>query len=148
MPRLAVRAIVIEQGNILLSKYCDGHNIWYVLPGGGVHEGETIEEAFARETKEECGNTLPFLDVVFSRDVIADRQPTTTLASGYHQVEINIKSHLEYGTPISIEVADKHQVDVVWLPLENIKNVEFHPSSLKENFITGEWAGLYYGECS
>ncbi len=133
MPRLAVRALVIDQGRILLSKYYDGQDVWYVLPGGGVHEGETIAEAFARETMEECGRCLPFQGVVFIRDVIADRQPVTTLPSGYHQVEIAVRSHLEYGAPISVEMADEYQVGVVWLPLENIMNVSFYPSSLRNH---------------
>lgn len=44
--------ICIVQGRLLLSKPVDGEDTWE-LPGGGIDEGETAEEAVLRETYEE-----------------------------------------------------------------------------------------------
>lgn len=148
MPRIAVRALVIENEMILLSKYCKGNDTWYVLPGGGVKEGESLEEAFARETKEECGNTLPFQGIIFIRDVIANRQVNTTLPQGFHQVEFNVKSSLDINSPVSMINPDENQVGIVWVPLKKLWNIKFFPSSLLANFFNKKWEKLYYGECA
>lgn len=42
MPRLAVRAILIEDDKILLAHFIDDSGPWYVTPGGGVQHGETL----------------------------------------------------------------------------------------------------------
>lgn len=50
--RTAVRAIIIEQGKILLVRSKHGY---YKLPGGGVEESESLAEALVREVAEETG---------------------------------------------------------------------------------------------
>lgn len=51
--REAVRAIIMDNNKILLI-YSE-KNGDYKLPGGGVEEGETYEEALIREVEEEAG---------------------------------------------------------------------------------------------
>ena len=51
--RVSTRAIVLEGEQILLL-YTRRYND-YSLPGGGVDEGETLEDALVRELKEETG---------------------------------------------------------------------------------------------
>jgi ADP-ribose pyrophosphatase YjhB (NUDIX family) len=60
MPDIAVNVAVIYEGKILLTKRED-FEIW-VLPSGGVEEGESLAQAAIRETKEETG-----LDVELTR---------------------------------------------------------------------------------
>lgn len=53
-PLIAVDAIILEKGKILLVKRAHYPFIGYwVLPGGGVEYGERVEEAVLRELKEE-----------------------------------------------------------------------------------------------
>jgi leucyl-tRNA synthetase len=53
--RVTVTVIENEKGEVLMqSKEVDGKT-YYCLPGGGVDEGETIEEGALRETREETG---------------------------------------------------------------------------------------------
>jgi len=49
--RIGVYAIIIKEGKILLTRQWDG----YSLVGGGVDKGESLEDAFIREVKEETG---------------------------------------------------------------------------------------------
>lgn len=49
--RVGVYAVIIKDGKILLTRQWGG----YSIVGGGVDKGETLEEAFAREVKEETG---------------------------------------------------------------------------------------------
>jgi ADP-ribose pyrophosphatase YjhB (NUDIX family) len=62
MPGIAVNVAVIHEGKILLTKR-DDFETW-ILPSGGVEEGESIAQAALRETKEETG-----LDVELTRMV-------------------------------------------------------------------------------
>lgn len=49
--RVGVYAVIVKDGKILLTRQWDG----YSLVGGGVDKGESLEEAFVREIKEETG---------------------------------------------------------------------------------------------
>jgi ADP-ribose pyrophosphatase YjhB (NUDIX family) len=60
MPNLAVNIAVIHDGKILLTKREDFET--WILPSGGVEEGESLAQAAIRETKEETG-----LDVELTR---------------------------------------------------------------------------------
>jgi len=59
MKRLGVAAIITNGDSILMGRRDkDPNRGLFVFPGGGVEEGETLEEAFCREVKEETGYTV------------------------------------------------------------------------------------------
>ncbi len=145
-PRISVRAIVIQNGMILLSKYQDERGFWYVVPGGGVNRGETLEEAFYRETIEECGHALSFGEILFIREIIADHHENTMLTPGFHQIEINVKSHVPPGLPLAPIEPDHGQIDLVWHPLNKLTDILFFPMGLVEDFMNQSWSRFYYGD--
>ena len=51
--RAGSRAVVVRDGLILLSH--ETVSGWWLVPGGGMEEGETPEECCVRETEEETG---------------------------------------------------------------------------------------------
>lgn len=58
--RVSVRAVIFDGDSIITmfrsKKKEDGtRKEYYVIPGGGVEEGESLEEALIREIKEELG---------------------------------------------------------------------------------------------
>lgn len=53
MPGIAVNVAVIHEGKILLTKREDFET--WILPSGGVEDGESLAQAATRETKEETG---------------------------------------------------------------------------------------------
>ncbi|MCB9136705.1 MAG: NUDIX domain-containing protein [Anaerolineales bacterium] len=60
MPAIVVNVAVLHEGQILLTQR-DDFETW-ILPSGGVEEGESVAQAAIRETKEETG-----LDVELTR---------------------------------------------------------------------------------
>lgn len=50
---LGVRVILVDEGEILLVKHT--YHPGWLLPGGGVKRGETLEQAAVREVREETG---------------------------------------------------------------------------------------------
>lgn len=54
-PRVRVSALLQHEEGLLLVRQEKGGRGYWLLPGGGVELGETLEEALARELAEECG---------------------------------------------------------------------------------------------
>lgn len=71
-PRVAVSAVIVEEGKILLIKR--GHEpnegLWS-LPGGSIELGETAREAVAREVLEETSLMVNVGEVAIVSDVIS-----------------------------------------------------------------------------
>jgi ADP-ribose pyrophosphatase YjhB (NUDIX family) len=70
--RVASRLLVIspQERVLLLRLEPDFREAFWVTPGGGVDEGETLEDAAIRELREEVGrDDLPIGEIVWTRDV-------------------------------------------------------------------------------
>ncbi|MEE9402308.1 MAG: NUDIX hydrolase, partial [Desulfobacteria bacterium] len=70
-PQVAVGAIVIKDGRVLLVKRSQppSKGLW-AIPGGRVELGETLKEAAEREIMEETGLTIRAGDPVYTFEVI------------------------------------------------------------------------------
>ncbi len=55
------RAIIVKNGNILLTHELKSG--WWLLPGGGLEEGEAQEKCVIREAEEETVVRLQRLDI-------------------------------------------------------------------------------------
>ena len=62
MKRVSTRAIIFIDDKIALIYRNKNGNIYYSLPGGGVEENETLEEATIREVKEELNLDVEVLE--------------------------------------------------------------------------------------
>ncbi len=51
--KVAVKAMIVDGDKVLITR-SEGDTLWD-LPGGRINEGESLEEAVAREIKEELG---------------------------------------------------------------------------------------------
>lgn len=54
-PRIRVAGLLIHGGRVLLVRQQKNGRAYWLLPGGGVEEGEELQDALLREITEECG---------------------------------------------------------------------------------------------
>lgn len=58
MIRNSVKAIIIVDGKLLLTKNQDDEGYFYLCPGGGQEHGETFHKTLQRECLEEIGSSV------------------------------------------------------------------------------------------
>ena len=68
--RVRVAGILIENGRVLLISHKKEDDIYWLLPGGGVDFGESLEEALAREFFEELNISIKTHNLAFVCDSI------------------------------------------------------------------------------
>jgi ADP-ribose pyrophosphatase YjhB (NUDIX family) len=122
-PRIRVSALLRWGGGILLCRHeKKGKDVW-LLPGGGVHSGETLTDALERELQEEVGiESPPFEGPIAIIDSIA---PERTLVSK-HVVHIVFAGDLDG----SLEAVVSHDAAVSGhrlFALDELNGIVLHP---------------------
>ncbi len=89
--RLAVRAVILERGRLLLvNAYPGGRSDLWCAPGGGADPGVSLPENLAREVREETG-----LGIAVGAPCLVNEFHDP--ASGFHQVDIYFRCRIETG---------------------------------------------------
>ncbi len=70
MIRIRASALIMEKNRILTIKHRKDGKEYYLLPGGGVHIGETIRQAVEREVMEELGVKIEAGELIFIAESI------------------------------------------------------------------------------
>ena len=126
--RITPRAVIVNENEILLQHkvYEDGSER-YVLPGGAIEPGETIEQALIRECHEEIGTIIMVEKLLHVADFFRERK--TSPPTRRQQVELLFKcrvpeNYLAQNGP----APDKHQVAVEWVALSQLEERLYPPS--------------------
>ena len=114
--RIRAAAIVVEGDSVLLVQHQhddlqDGRS-WWVPPGGGVEDDESLVECAQRETLEETGMSVEIGRIAYVREFV---EP------GYHHCEVFFVATSYLGTPIVGSNSETDNFDVVHL----IKDARF-----------------------
>ena len=122
-PSVGVGAIVVHEGRVLLIRRAKEplRGRW-VVPGGTVELGETLEEAVVREVREETGIVVRPLDVVTVFDRIERRDGVVA----YHYVIVDYRCLYVSG---SLQAATDAQ-DAVWASEEDLPGYDLPPLAL------------------
>ena len=130
--RITPRAVILNETDILLQHkvYEDGSER-YVLPGGSIEPGETIEQALIRECQEEIGTTIIIDKLLHVADFFRDRK--TNPPTRRQQVELLFQCQVPDNYSAQNGPApDKHQVAVKWINLNALPDL-LYPSSIAHN---------------
>ena len=124
------RAVIIDQDNILLCKTLDLPVSFYFLPGGHVEHGESASSALIRELSEETGTR----NVEIKRFLgVLEHSFESGFSSICHNHEYNLifevaSEKLKINSKI-LQIED--HIQILWMPVKNIINIDFRPEPLK-----------------
>jgi len=145
-PRLRVCGIFIQEGSVLLVKHrrfaSSTHfpeESW-ILPGGGVHYGESLTAALEREVLEETGYTCEVGRVAFIKELIFPFDSPKENAV-HHSVSICFYGKITSGsltTGRDPEFGD-HQliIETKWIPLNALDDYLLYPPFLSSFLKSG-----------
>lgn len=128
--RVSAKAIVVRNARLLLMRARDRAGTYYLLPGGGQRNGETLHETLVRECLEETGILVSPGEPRYIRDYIAANHEFSARTAGFHQVEIMFPCGFvkRAGAP---RAPDQSQTGADWVPLSRLGKVRLYPSLLK-----------------
>ncbi len=135
--RNSVKAIIVRDKHLLVTKNCIIDQEWYLLPGGGQHHGESLSDALKRECMEEVGATITMGPLLYVRDYIGANHEFADADGHMHQVEFMFLCDIvgEYA-PVSGTEPDQYQTGVYWLPLSELPRLPLYPLGLREQLVT------------
>ena len=138
-PRVRVAAIILDGDRILLAKHRRGTKNYWLLPGGGVEFGETLEEAIVRELKEEAALEIRVKDLVIINDSVPPNK---------HRHVINVYFTAEVLGGVLTAGCDARLVGMEYVPIERLDTLVFYPDvrpevlrGIKEGFRAATYLG-------
>jgi len=135
-PRVRVAAIIRKDDRLLVAVHEKAGHRYYVLPGGGVEFGESLEEAVARELKEEAGLDVRVGELVLANDSIPP--------DGHRHI-INLYFLAEVtGGVLRVGVGDKRLRHVEYVTLEELAGATLYPD-VREELLKGIREGFAAG---
>ena len=147
--RNSIKAIIVRDGALLVTKNRDDDGVFYLLPGGGQRHGETMEEALARECREEIGVKVKMFDIVYIREYRGRNHEFAEHDSWVHQIEFMFRCEIaDDAEPSNGTEPDSFQEGVLWVPLEELAEYRLYPAVLKEvlNGKEGQEGQRYLGD--
>jgi 8-oxo-dGTP diphosphatase len=128
--RTRATALIIKDGSILMiHRFRDGED-YYVLPGGGVEEGEKPEEAVLREVKEETT-----LDVKLIKHLQTWRSKYREW-DNEHQLffceYISGEPKLQSDSSEAKKTTEENTYKPVWVGIDKLDSLTIYPEHTKE----------------
>lgn len=127
-----VRAIIIDNGEIALMKRVKGGKTYYVIPGGGVEEGEDLAQALHREIKEELGIEISIGDLFYQGE---HEGPDDEMQTHYFYLCKETGGAFGKGNGPEYDLhnqdGENGTHEPVRLPLAQLKGVDLYPEEVR-----------------
>ncbi|MFD2740168.1 NUDIX domain-containing protein [Sulfitobacter aestuarii] len=139
-PRLAVRAVIINEARLLLvNAYPAGQSALLCAPGGGVEPGASLPDNLRREVHEETG-----LDISVGAPCLVNEFHDPQ--SGFHQVDIYFRCRLNGSARIDPDWQDREAIvsQWHWVSEAELAGLQHKPDSLGAVAFGQPGEGLSY----
>lgn len=131
--RNSAKAVILREGEVLLTRNEDKEGAFYLFPGGGQERGEELKDTVVRECLEEIGQEVEPQELLHVREYIGRNHAFKETDSHIHQVEFYFRCRLLEDGPEPVmngALPDQAQVGVEWVPLEKLTELRVYPEAL------------------
>lgn len=119
--------IIIRDARILLIyRFRAGHE-YYVIPGGGVHKTETVEQAAHREIEEETGLKIEKLTRFCEFENLGQAE--------YYFLTTKFSGKPEFGGPELKKMSPDNVYRLEWVSLDELNRYPLLPQKIKQKII-------------
>jgi len=129
--RNSAKAVIINNGRILLIKNKTDSDLWYLLPGGGQHAKENLHDTLKREVIEECGINVNIEKLFLIREYIGKNHEFGQEDKDVHGVEFMFLCDTNSAI-INPTLPDRNQISADWIDLKTINETNLYPKFLKK----------------
>ncbi|WP_340390564.1 NUDIX domain-containing protein [Paenibacillus sp. FSL E2-0151] len=146
--RNSAKAVIVQDGRLLVIRLEDQYGTAYVFPGGGQEKGEELKDAVARECLEEIGQAVNVGELLHIREYIGKNHEFAEWDGDIHQVEFYFACRLidPEATVFEGSNPDDHQVAVEWIALEELSNIRLYPKTIGELLLKSGSSSIYLGD--
>ncbi len=114
------RALIVQKGQVLLVRRLGASHTF--LPGGHVKVGETLEDALARELREECDGDVEVGDFLGAIEYFFEGEEGTV-----HELSLVFECRLgNHGPPVPPRPREPH-LEFLWQRVDRLKEVNLQP---------------------
>lgn len=129
--KAGARAVIINDGKILLIHRIKYGKEYWVLPGGAIEEGEIPKQALIREIKEETNFDIEIEKLLWEHTDTS----YTPITKAYYFLIKSFKGKLEFIGPELDKMSSDNKYILEWIDLNKIKNILLYPEEIKKKLI-------------
>lgn len=141
--RNSAKAVVINNGKLLVNRCRSRFGEYYTLPGGGQRTGEMLTETVRREVLEETGYTVAPLRLSGIYERVSNRRE-----DGHgHKIYFIFLCKLQSGEQAFPTETDRYQIGAEWIPLREASRKNLFPRAIRDNLrsLIGYGETIYIG---
>ena len=129
-----VRAIIIDQGKILLINRIKGNDSYWVIPGGAIESDESHEQAVKRECLEELGVRIEVQKLFLQR--FGDKQEIEGQQEFFYLCNI-IDGRIGTGQGPEFQAGTQYKGEyrIKWVNLKDLPEINLKPEEVKNKII-------------